>query len=253
MSGVLEGQAIVVTGAGAGIGLGIARAAVKAGAQVLGVSIDPAEAGAVTAAGAGFLAADVADPETPARMVAQAVEAFGRIDGLVANAGLTLVRPFLEVTVEELDLIWRVNQRGALMSAQAVGRAMVAAGHGGSIVLIGSNHARSSLAGHEGYAGTKAALSAMARAMAWSLGPHGIRVNTLAPGLTETEALSELLASDPGLRDAFAYAHATGRWNRVDEIAAVAVYLLSPASTALAGAEVIADQGMSARLGLLEL
>jgi 3-oxoacyl-[acyl-carrier protein] reductase len=89
----------------------------------------------------------------------------------------------------------------------------------------------------------------MGRAMAWSLGPHAMRVNTLATGLTETEALADVLKADPGLRNGFAAAHATGRWNRVDEVAAVAVFLLSNAASAISGAEIIADQGMSARLG----
>lgn len=89
----------------------------------------------------------------------------------------------------------------------------------------------------------------MGRAMAWSLGPHGIRVNTLAPGLTETEALAAALRQDPASGAGFAAAHATGRWNSTAEVAAVAVFLLSDAATALSGAEIIADQGMSARLG----
>ena len=248
-TGTLSGKAVIVTGAGAGIGLGIVKAAVEAGASVLGVSIMPGEGAAVEAAGGVFLAADIGSVETPARMIALALQLFGRVDGLVANAGLTLEQPFLEMTVEVLDQMWRVNQRGAALSAQAAARAMVGQGRGGSIVLMGSNHSRSSLAGYEGYAGTKAALSAMGRAMAWSLGPHEIRVNTLAPGLTETEAFTTALHQDPGLRPDFAAAQATGRWNSTAEVAAVAVFLLSDLSTSLSGSEIIADQGMSARLG----
>ena len=252
MSGALNGKAVVVTGAGAGIGLGIVKAAVDAGARVLGVTLEPDHRVAVEDAGGVFFGADIGVVETPGRMIEQAVRLFGRVDGLVGNAGLTIEEPFLEMTVGVLDQMWRVNQRGAALSAQAAARAMVAGGHGGSIVMIGSNHARSSLAGYEGYAGTKAALPAMGRAMAWSLGPHAIRVNTLAPGLTETEALAAALRQDPALRAAFAAAHATGRWNSTAEVAAVAVFLLSDAATALSGAEIIADQGMSARLGRFE-
>lgn len=251
-AGVLAGKAVVVTGAGAGIGLGIVKAVADAGGMVLGVSLDPDEGGAVASAGGVFLCADIGALETPQTMIARALQLFGRIDGLVANAGLTIEQPFLDMTPEVLDQMWRVNQRGAALSSQAAARAMVAQGQGGSIVLMGSNHARSSLPGYEGYAGTKAALSAMGRAMAWSLGPHAIRVNTLAPGLTETEALSEALRLDPALRKPFAAAHATGRWNTTAEVAAVAVFLLSDAATALSGSEIIADQGMSARLGRFE-
>lgn len=249
MSAGLQGKVVVVTGAGAGIGLGIVKAAVAAGADVLGVTLDADDRLAVENAGGVFFGADIGAVETPGRMVAQAVRLFGRVDGLVANAGLTIEQPFLDVSADVLDRMWRVNQRGAFLSAQAAARAMVAQGHGGSIVLIGSNHARSSLAGYEAYAGTKAALSAMGRAMAWSLGAHGIRVNTLAPGLTETEALAAHLEQDTGLRASFAAAHATGRWNSMAEVAALAVFLLSDAASALSGSEIIADQGMSARLG----
>ena len=252
MAGALQGKVVVVTGAGAGIGLAVARAAVAAGAKVLAVSIDPSQAPAVTGAGAAFLAADLGDAAAPGLMVAEALRLFGRVDGLVANAGLTIRRPFLEIPVEELDLMWRVNQRGAMLSAQAVARAIVDGGHGGSIVLVGSNHAKASLAGYEAYAGTKAALAAMARAMAWSLGPMQIRVNTLAPGLTETEALTDHLRAHAELAAGYAAAHATQRWNRMNEVAAIAVFLLSDAASAMTGAELIADQGLSARLGRFE-
>ena len=225
------------------------RAAVAAGANVLGVSLDAGEGNPVEAIGATFLCADICAVKTPQHVIAHTVDLFGRVDGLMANAGLTITQPFLGLTADVLDRMWRVNLRGAALFALAAVRGMMAQWQGGSVVLIGSNHARSSLAGYEGYAGTKAARSAMGRAMAWSLGPHAIIVNTPALGPTETEALAAALRRDPALRDSFAAAHATCRWNITAAVAAVAVFLLSDAATALSGAEIIADQGMSARLG----
>ena len=91
----------------------------------------------------------------------------------------------------------------------------------------------------------------MTRALAWSLGPQGIRVNALAPGLTMTETVQRIADTTPGLSDTFDAWHASGTPASVDEIGKVAVYLLSDDSAALTGSEIIADHGMSARLGAL--
>ena len=121
MSAGLQGKAVVVTGAGAGIGLGIVKAAVDAGAKVLGVTLDPDDRVAVEAAGGVFLAADIGEVDSPPRMIAGAMQLFGRVDGLVANAGLTIEEPFLDATADVLDRMWRVNQRGASVSSIASG------------------------------------------------------------------------------------------------------------------------------------
>ena len=115
---------------------------------------------------------------------------------------------------------------------------------------IASNHAIASDVGYEGYAGTKGAIVAMTRSMAWSLGRDGIRANTLSPGLTMTEAVTRA-ASDPARAATFTDWHATGSVNGVEDIGRVAAFLLSDASAALTGAEIVADQGMASRLAAL--
>lgn len=101
------------------------------------MSLNPEEPLAVERAGGVFLRADIGAVETPQRMIALALQLFGRVDGLVANAGLTIPQAFLEMTVEVLDQMWRVNQRGAALSAQAAARIMVAAGKGAALSLSG--------------------------------------------------------------------------------------------------------------------
>lgn len=246
----LAGRVVIVTGAASGIGRGILRICVAQGARVAGLDVASDAAAKIRSEGGRAYHADVADPVAFAQVIAQVRADEGRLDGMVNNAGLTLVSPFLEADVGEWDQLWQVNQRSVLVGAQAAARIMVADGTAGSIVNLASNHARASDVGYEAYAGTKGAITAMTRAMSWSLGKHGIRVNALCPGLTMTEAVAAM-AQDPATAAMFNSWHALGRVNSVDDVGRVAAYLLSEASTALTGAEIIADQGMTARLGAL--
>ncbi|MCT8161712.1 SDR family NAD(P)-dependent oxidoreductase [Pseudoruegeria sp. SHC-113] len=249
MSGRLTGKRVIVTGAGAGIGLGILRACVAEGAQVTGFEIRAEARVAVEAAGGSFRQVDVADAAKLQAAIAEVAQAAGGLDGLVNNAGITIQKPLQEMTLQEMDLLWQVNQRSCLLAAQSAAPLM-AAGGGGSIVNIASNHARASDLGYEAYAGTKGAIVAMTRAMAWSLGRDGIRVNALAPGLTMTEAVAGV-AEREGRQQEFNSWHATGQVASTEEIGRLAAFLLSPDSAALTGAEIIADHGMSARLGAI--
>lgn len=186
--------------------------------------------------------ADVRDPASLANAIGAVREAEGRLDGLVNNAGLTLTAPFLEAEVEMWNTLWETNQRSVLVGCQAAARIMVADGRGGALVNVSSVHATSSDHGYEAYAGTKGAITAMARAMSWSLGPHGIRVNTLSPGLTLTEKVAKV-AEDPDTAETFRSWHANGEIPSVDEMGDLAVFLLSDAASALNGIEIVADQG----------
>lgn len=246
----LATRIVIVTGGGAGIGLGIVRECVAAGATVIALEKDAQKEQTVRDAGALFLPADVGDPDQLTGAIEQVHVEHGRLDGLVNNAGVTLHKPFHTVTLDEMDAQWAVNQRSVLVACQCAAPLMAQRG-GGAIVNIASNHNVASAPDYEVYAGTKGAVVAMTRSMAWSLAPQGVRVNSLSPGLTMTEGIRDLVAENPDLLEGFNSGHATGTFNAMEDVGRVAVFLLSDAAKSIVGADLIADQGMSARLGAI--
>mgnify|MGYP001627788903 CR=1 FL=1 len=247
----LKDKHVIVTGAGAGIGLGIARACRAAGAEVTGFDVRTEGAGKLAEIGASFAQVDVTDLDRFEAAIAAAHARVGRLDGMVNNAGVTIKVPFFEMTRDQMETLWTVNQRSVLVGCQAAGRIMAGAG-GGAIVNLSSVHTRATNPGHEGYAATKAAIAAMTRAMAWSLGPHGIRVNAICPGLVRTEIVDAAM-QDPDKAAQFQGYNPEGKVTTVDEIGALAVFLLSDAGSAMNGAEVMADRGMSALLDVFDM
>lgn len=247
----LDGRHIIVTGAGAGIGLGIARACRAAGADVTGFDWKTDGAGKLEEIGARLKQVDVTDLDGFEAAIAEAHECAGRLDGMVNNAGITIKVPFLEMTREQMETLWTVNQRSVLVGCQAAGRIMKEAGQG-AIVNLSSVHARATNPGHEAYAATKAAIAAMTRAMAWSLGPYGVRVNALCPALVRTEIVDAAM-QDPEVVAKVQSYNPEGTVTTVDEIGALAVFLLSDAGSALNGSEVMADRGMSALLDVFDM
>ena len=172
----LADRVMLVTGGGAGIGRGVVEACRAAGAQVHVGTLERDAAFDDPEVSCAWL--DVADPSGIERWVDLARERYGRIDGLVANAGITVQGPFLDAGPDDLDRLWRINQRGVYLCAQAVARRMVADRRPGAIVAIASNHARASDAGYEMYAATKAAMISTAKALAGKYGRDGVLVNS---------------------------------------------------------------------------
>jgi hypothetical protein len=128
---------------------------------------------------------DIADPDVPDRLVAETVQALGRLDVLVNNAGLSTAKPFLELTADDFDITFAVDVRGSFLAAQAAARPMKEQG-GGSIVNITSVHEHIPRPGFAVYAAAKAALGMLSRNLALELAQHGIRVNSVAPGVVAT-------------------------------------------------------------------
>ena len=257
MSISLEGKRILITGAAAGIGLGIARACANAGAALI-VSdsnherlVEASRTLDVAADRVHAVKLDVGAPED----IRTFFEALGpdtnRIDGVVNNAGITIEADFFEFDADDLERLWVTNLRSVFLICQQAARLMQRHG-GGAIVNIGSNHTGASVPGYEMYAATKGGITAMTRAMCWSLGPHGIRVNVLSPGLTRTESVARIAEQRPELAERFGAMHASGRYASVDEIGAAAAFLLSDAAAAITGAEIVADHGLSALLARSE-
>jgi NAD(P)-dependent dehydrogenase (short-subunit alcohol dehydrogenase family) len=252
MSEPLRGRTALVTGAGRGIGAAIARALDRAGARVALVSRTEPELRAV-AAGLSHepvvVPADLGTADGPGLAARTALEAFGqRLDVLVNNAGTLLRKDSDAVTVEELDRLWFVNVRSALLLTAAILPAMTAR-RTGSIVSISSISGLRGAPRRSIYAATKAALDGMTRAIAMEFGPRGIRANTVAPGVVETAMWRENLAK-PGVADAVLDLIPTRRLSTPEEVADVVVFLASDAARAITGEVIAADGGIRSTVNL---
>ena len=179
---------------------------------------------------------NLADPAVPARLVEETVGALGRLDALVNNAGLSTAKPFLELTADDFDLTFSVDVRGSFLAAQAAARQMKEHG-GGSIVNITSVHEHIPRPNFAVYAAAKAALGMLSRALALELAQHGIRVNSVAPGVIATprnEADAEKLDPEVPL----------GRPGKPEEVAALVAWLCSDEAAYVTGSSYVIDGGM---------
>lgn len=253
MTNLLANKHVVITGAASGIGLGIAQASASAGGSLTLADIDRDKlfevAGSLQEQGTDVSIAqlDVGYSEQVQQFFSELSDQGKRIDGLVNNAGVTIESDFLEFCEQDVERMWRTNLRSVFLMCQKAASIMKDAG-GGAIVNVGSVHAAASVPGYEMYAATKAGITAMTRAMSWSLGTHGIRVNSLSPGLTNTEKLSRVIETNPALHAKFRAMHATGHLVAVEEVGQVATFLLSDHATAITGANIVVDHGESALL-----
>ncbi|GAA0941300.1 SDR family oxidoreductase [Actinocorallia libanotica] len=245
--GRFTGRAVVVTGAGSGIGRATAIAFAQDGARVLGVG-RRADALAETAsrhARITVLAADVCAADAPRTVIDTAFERFGRIDVLVNNAGATALMPLAEATAQRIGDLFDLNVTApSLLAAAALPHLRTT---GGSIVNVSSTYGHRPLPGAAHYAATKAALEHLTRSWALELAPDGIRVNALAPGPTESEALASAgipAATVEQIKTDEAARIPLGRRGRPEEIAAWALHLAAPASTWLTGQILTLDGGL---------
>jgi 3-oxoacyl-[acyl-carrier protein] reductase len=239
MGDALAGRVVLVTGSSRGIG---AEVAAKAGAEGARVAVhynQSAEDARRTAdrvrergGEADCFEADVGDGSQAEGLVERVIGRFGRIDGLVNNAGLTQVGPFLDIEPAEWDAVIRTDLTAAFHTCRAAIPSMLENG-GGTIVNVASRLGQMGIAETAAYSAAKAGLIGLTRSLAREFGPRGIRVNAVAPGLTVTEMTAELADSEEGkrrLRDI-----ALGRFGRADEVADAVLFLLSDASSLFVG------------------
>lgn len=233
--GALEGQTILVTGASRGIGAAIAVACADAGADVAVGYLGESKRAADTVAAvqerghrAEAFAADISDETQVERMVAEVVERFGRIDGLVNNAGMMPESPALEMPVDEWRRVIDVDLTGAFICSRAVAPAMVDRGRG-SIVMISSRLGQIGFAGVVHYSAAKAGLLGLTRALAKEWGPSGVRVNAVAPGVTVTDMAADVMEGEVGRRRLAELP--AGRFAQPEEVASSVVFLLSGAAS----------------------
>jgi 3-oxoacyl-[acyl-carrier protein] reductase len=247
----LDGVVAVVTGGGAGIGRGIAGGLAAFGAQVAVWERDEATCHAAAAEVDGLACVtDVRDESQVDAALAATVAELGVPTVLVNNAGGTFFSPLLETKPKGWDALWRANLGQVLLCTQRVAQAMVEAGTGGSIVNIASIEGTRAAPGYAAYAAAKAGVINLTRTAALELAPHGIRVNCLAPDITETEGLRALAAasgSDPTAT--YAGVVPLGRAGHVDEMAGAAVFLASGLSSYVTGQVLHVDGGTDAARG----
>lgn len=246
----LAGKAAVITGAGAGIGFAVAESMLRQGINVVLNDIDEDALGEAVARlrkmGPGRVSPCLGDSSDPAfikRFVGRCVEEFGSIDLVVANAGITMFGSFLEFTPDNFDRVMQVNLRGTFFLVQEAARRMAELGHGGRVVLMGSNVGEQGYPQLTAYGMSKAALAMMSKVLIHELAPVGITLNTLAPGATLTDRTR--LEQDDYAK-VWGALVPRGQVAMPEDIANVCVFLLSEASAHMVGETVIVDGGWTA-------
>jgi len=252
----LSGRLALVVGGGSGIGQAGAEGLAAHGAHVVVADItgDDAEgvAARIEAAGgkASALPIDVRDTGAVERMVAAVVQEHGRLDVLLMTPAVNLRKRLVDYTDEEFDRVIELNLKGTFRVARACARVM-AERKTGSIILMASIRAVSVEPGQSIYASTKAGIVQMARGLAAELGPSGVRVNALAPGIVATPLTRQIMSNAEWNR-AYASRCALGRWAEPEEMAGPIVFLASDASSYVTGTIIFADAGWTAIDGRFE-
>jgi NAD(P)-dependent dehydrogenase (short-subunit alcohol dehydrogenase family) len=250
VSGPLAGQVAVVTGGNGGIGLGMARALATAGADVAIWGRNEAKNAAAVAEletlGTRVLAlrCDVADEDQVVASMAATVEALGKVDSLIANAGIGGFAPFIQMSLAEFRRVMAVNLDGAFVCLREAAAHMVQRGEGGALVAVSSVSAIDGAPGMEHYAASKAGLLALVRGAAVELARHRIRVNALLPGWTDTDMIAPATANQKFVDNTVSRTPLR-RWGTPADMGPAAVFLADPSNAFHTGDSMVVDGGYS--------
>jgi 3-oxoacyl-[acyl-carrier protein] reductase len=232
----LHAKHVIVTGAASGIGLACVESLLAEGHRVCGMDLQPFPVDQIKADQSRFIEAraNVANQAECIAATKRAVDAFGKVNGLIHMAGIHSSLTWREITAEHLDRILSVNVTGSFLIAQMVAEQME---RGGAMVFASSSSIAVGGLGGSGrggpaYVASKAAIIGLTRALARSLAPLGIRVNAVSPGSTETAMTAEY---DEQARRRVGERTFVGRMGRPEEIAAVACFLISESSSYISG------------------
>jgi glucose 1-dehydrogenase len=249
----LADKVALVTGAAQGIGLACAQAFAREGAQVFitDVNEDAGRREVLRLRSEGFpvsfAGCDVSRKDQVDAAIAAAVNEFGRIDVLVANAGIVHAAEFLDLKEEDFDRVIAVNLKGIFLAGQAAARQMVKQGGGGAIVNMSSVNAVLAIPNQVPYVVSKGGINQLTKVMSLALAPHHIRVNAIGPGTILTDLARTAVLGNKEAERKILSRTPMGRLGDPEEIAKVAVFLASDDASYVTGQTIYADGG---RLGL---
>jgi meso-butanediol dehydrogenase / (S,S)-butanediol dehydrogenase / diacetyl reductase len=245
-----EKRVVIVTGAGSGIGSATVRRLFAEGASIVAVDVNK---GAVERIAAEFdsgdrvvaIGADISDREQVFALVDEAVERFGVLYGLANCAGIRGIGSVLDTDPDAWDKVIAVNLKGTFTMCQAFARAMREASAHGAIMNLSSAAGIRGVPNRLPYAASKFGVIGISQTMALELGPLGIRVNAITPGMIRTP-MTEPMFTDPANAARIRAAHPLGREGQPEEIASVIAFLLSEDASFMTGAVLVADGGKTA-------